>query len=175
MNSKNNKIRAKIIRERFNDKRRIEGPVSAEELQIDDDVHQGGDIYRTKDGDFIDLEFQEKDFDVEELVKYVELAEDIYEKHHRKVSIYIICPDNINVCVREFPIKSEADFTIKLAKIEEHPAEYILKDVKRKIRNMEMLDENDIDELENSPMMYGRKERHDHRIEVFKIMNKIIY
>ena len=175
MNRRYNKISAKIIREKFNDKRKIECPVSAEELQIDKDVHPGGDIFKTEDGDFIDLELQESDFDEEELVKYVELAEDIYEKHHKAVSIYIICPDNIDVRVREFTIKSEAEFTIKLAKVEENPAEDILNHIKSKIMKGEILNEDDIDALENSPMIYKRKERHDHRVEVFKILNRILH
>lgn len=175
MNENDCKLSAKFIRKTFNDERKIKCRVTAEELQIDEDVYPGGDIFKTEDGDFIDLEFQKKDFDEEELVKYVELTEDIYEKHHRHISIYVVCPNDINVCVREFTIKSEADFTIKLAKIDENPAEYILKKVKRKLRNGETLSEDDIDELENSPMLYKRKDRHAHRLEVFKILNRIRY
>ena len=76
-----------------------------------------------------------KDFDENELVKYVEFAENLFEKHHKSVSIYIICPDDINVCVRECEIKSEAFFTIKLAKVNENPARIILSMIKQKIEN----------------------------------------
>ena len=57
MNRRYNKISAKIIREKFNDKRKIECPVSAEELQIDKDVHPGGDIFKTEDGEFVESDY----------------------------------------------------------------------------------------------------------------------
>ena len=57
----------------------------------------------------IDLEFQMTDFDENELVKYVEFAEALYEKHRKHIHIYIICPNNIYVCVKECKIVSEAE------------------------------------------------------------------
>ena len=174
MNRKNNKLKAKFIRETFNDERKIKCPVTAEELRIDEDIYHSGDLFKTENGDFIDLEFQEKDFDEEELVKYVELAEDIYEKHQKNVSIYIICPDDINVCVREITIKSEADFTIKIAKVDKNPAEEYINMIKNKIRDGKMINQEEIDMLEMTPLMYNRKERHAIRVEIFKIMNRLI-
>lgn len=175
MNKKYNKLKTEFIRETFKDKRKIRCGISAKELQIDESIHQGGDIFITEDGEFIDLEFQERDFDEEELANYVELAEDIYDKHHKPVSIYIICPDNIDVCVREFTIKSEADFTIKLAKVEDNRAEDILNRIKCKMRNREMLDEKDLHDLEILPLICKKNEKKYYRVEVFKIMNRILY
>ena len=175
MNGKNNKIRAKVIRETFHDTSKIERPVSAEELNFDENITHDGDIFMTEDGEFIDLELQKKDFDEDELLRYVELAEDIYEKHHKKVSVYVICPDNIDVYVREFDIKSDADFTIKLAKIEENTAEIILNMIKRKIMNREMLDEDDLNALEMLPAICEKEKKHYYRLEVFKIKNRFLY
>lgn len=174
MNGKYFNIRAKVIRETFDDKRRLKCACRADELHLDENIHQEGDIFITEDGEFIDLEFQEKDFDETELLKYVELAEAIYEKHNRKVSIYVICPGNIDVYVREFPIKSHADFTIKLAKIEENSAEVILNMLKRKIMNREILDEDDLKALEMLPEICEKRERHHYMLEVFKIKNRFL-
>ena len=159
MNKKDYEVRTKIIRETFNDSRRINCSVSADELQIDEYVHKGGDIFKTEEGDFIDLEFQMKDFDECELVKYVEFAENLFEKHQKHVSIYIICPDDINVCVKECEIKSEASFTIKLAKVNENPAKIILNMIKQKIKNNEMLDSEDLHALSMLPVICKKEER----------------
>ena len=94
-------IRENVIKETFNDNRKIVSSVDAEELKIDENIHQGGDIFITSDGDFIDLEFQIQDFTEDELVKYVELAEELSEEYGSEVSIYILCPKDINVCVNQ--------------------------------------------------------------------------
>ncbi|MBQ2831059.1 hypothetical protein [Methanobrevibacter sp.] len=144
-------------------------------MQLDENVYQGGDIFKTKDDEFIVLELQMKDFDEDELVKYVEFAESLYEKQHQPVSIYIICPGDINIYVREFEIKSEACFTIKLAKIDEDPAAIILKMIKHKLRNNEVLDEDDYHALEMIPVICEKEKRNYYRREAFKIINRLHY
>ena len=175
MNKKDYEIRTKILQETFNDKRKINCAINVDELQLSENVHQGGDIFKTENGEFIDLEFQMKDFDEDELVKYVEFAEELYEKHQKPISIYIICPDNIKVCVREFEIKSKAPFTIRLAKFNENPANIILNMIKQKIKNKENLDEDDYHALEILHEMCEKEQSNYYRREAFKIINRYFY
>ena len=99
----------KIIKETFKDERSIKCQTPDEVRKLDEGIHPGGDIFTTEDGEFIDFEIQLKDFDEAELVKYIEFAENLYEKHRKRVSVYLLCPKNVDVKVRECPIKSESD------------------------------------------------------------------
>lgn len=175
MNKKDFNIRTKVINETFDDNRKIVSSTNAEELNLDENIHQGGDFFITSDGEFIDLEFQLTDFNEDELVKYVELAEAVYEEHGKEVSIYIICPKDINVCVRECEIKSDAVFTIKLACIQEDPCEIILQGIKAKIKANEMLDGDDLHMLSTLPVRCEKEKRNYYRREYFKIINKLQY
>ena len=140
---------------------------------VDDGIYPGGDIFTTEDGELIDLEFQMTDFDEDELVKYVELAEALYEKNRCPISIYIICPDDVNICMKECEIMSKADFTIKLACINEDPCQIILKAIKHKIKNNEILNGDDIHALSLLQVKCRKEDRNYYRREYFKIINKI--
>jgi hypothetical protein len=116
-----------------------------------------------------------EDFNESELVKYVEFAEALYKKHQKQVSIYLLCPDTVNVLVRECEIKSEAEFTIKLACIQENPAHIILDIIKNKINSGELLDGDDLHALSMLPIMCKEEDRNYFRKEYFKIINKLHY
>lgn len=168
-------IRTKIIKETFQDNRNIICAIPKRELQIDKNIHQGGDFFQTEDMKIIDLEFQFEEFNEDELVKYVELAEDIYEKNHKPVLIYIICPKNINVTVKECEICSDADFTIKLACILQDTCKIILNGIKEKINSEEKLDEEDFEILEKLPKICDKSERSYYLKEYLKIINRYHY
>lgn len=172
MNKKEFNTRTNIIRETFSDSRKIVASVTAEELGINDEIHQEGDFFITSEGKIIDLEFQSEDFTEYELVKYIELAEHLYEKYGKEVSIYIICPKEINVYVKEEEILSEADFTIKLACSQVDSCEVILNAIKNKIRNKEILDEEDWCNLRHLQIMCEKSKRNYYRLEYLKIRNK---
>ena len=161
------------IKETFDDDSHIVSSIDAKELEIDSSIHQGGDIFITSDGKFIDLEFQMEDFDENELVKYVEFAEALYEKHGKQVSIYIICPKDINISVKEFEIKSRADFMIRLASIQEDPCKIVLKVIKDKIKNGETLTGDDLHALSMLHIMCEPKDRKYYLREYFKIVNEL--
>lgn len=169
------KIRTEIIRETFNDTRKIKCITPEKDRKLDDHVHPGGDIFTTEDGEFIDLEFQLVDFTIDELVKYIEFAEELYEKHHKHVSVYLLCPDIVDVLVREGEIKSEADFTIKLACVEQNLAQITLDIIKNKLKRDGFLDSEDLEILEILPIACKRKDRNYFRKECLKIRNKIHY
>ena len=173
MNKEDFKIRAKVIQETFDDTRKIKCPTPEKIRQVDEHIYQGGDLFTTEDGDFIDLEFQMDDFDENELAKYVEFAEALYEKHEKHVSIYILCPKDINVCVRECEIKSRADFIIRLACIGEDPCKIVLKVIKDKLKNGETLNEEDLNALSMLHVMCNPKDRKYYLIEYFRIINEI--
>ncbi len=175
MNRQDYEIRTTIIRETFNDFRKIKYSPSEEDNKLLYENYTGGDIFITENDEIIDLEFQIDDFTADELVKFVEFAEELYDKHGKHISIYIICPNTVNVCVKECEIMSEADFTIKLTCIQGDPAHIILDMIKDKLKNGESLDEDDIVALKMLPVKCNRKDRNYFRKEYFKIMNKIDY
>lgn len=175
MNKKDFDIRTNVIKETFNDNRKIISSVNVDELDIDESIHQGGDIFITVNGEFIDLEFQPVDFSERELNKYVRLAEELYEKSGREVTIYVICPKSINVLVNEHEICSDAEFTIKLACIQEDPCEIILNQIKEKIRAEEMLDFDDLKALAMLQKNCRKEDRHYYEREYAKIINMLYY
>lgn len=175
MNNIEFEFKKKLIKDNFKDERQIKCQAPEHDIQLDEDVHSGGDIFTTEDGEFIDLEFQHVDFDEFELAKYIDFAENLYEKHQKHVSVYILCPKNIKVCVREHKIISDADFTIKLACSQEDHSKMILDMIKRKIRNKEILDSEDRDMVERLPVMCAKEDRYYYRVESLKIINRYFY
>lgn len=173
MNDKEFKMKSEMIREYFDDDRKIKCMPPASILSLDEDVHQGGDIFLTENDEFIDLEFQLEDFDVEELAKYIGFAENLYEKHQKKVSVYLVCSKNVNVTVKEQPIKSDADFNIKLYCSQHDPCRMILDLIKNKIKRNELLTSEDINIVNILPLMCDKKDRHYFRVESLKIINMI--
>ncbi|WP_458404375.1 hypothetical protein [Methanobrevibacter sp.] len=168
-------VRTKVIRETFDDTRPIKCSVNIEELNLAKHIHPEGDIFLTQDCEFIDLEIQTVAFTESELVKYVELAEELYEKSQKEVSIYILCPRDVPVYMNEFDIPSDAKFTIRLACVQNTISENILDLVKNKIRNNEMLTPEDISHLASIPLRCRKEDRNHYREEVFKIINKLHY
>lgn len=175
MNKEDFERKKELIRESFNDNRKIKCPTPDHIRKLDENVHQGGDVFTTEEGEFIDLEFQLEDFDEVELAKYIEFAENLYEKHQKMVSVYILCPRNINVKVRECPIPSEAEFTIKLACSREDPCQIFLDGIKNKMKNNAILTGTEIHNVEMLPVRCNRKDRNYFRVESLKILNKLHY
>ncbi len=173
MNDNEFKMKIEMIKKYFNDNRKIKCMPSADILSLDEDVHQGGDIFLTENDEFIDLEFQLEDFDEVELAKYIGFAENLYEKHQKIVSVYLICSKNVNVTVKEQSIKSESDFTIKLYCSQHDPCKMILNLIKNKISRNERLTSEDIDIIHILPLMCDKKDRNYFRVESLKIINKI--
>lgn len=175
MNQKDFEKQKKIIREKFNEPRKIKCISSKDAAGVDDGICNGGDIFATEDGELIYLDYHLVDFDVVELAKYIELAENLYEKYGKKVNICLICPRTVNVTVRECPIKSDSDFSIKLYCSQDDPCEVILEGIKSKIRNNALLTRRDISELEMLPVICNRKDRNYYRVESLRIINEFYY
>ena len=172
MNNENLNIRSEIIKNAFYDNRNITEEISEEERNLPADIYQGGDLYKTEDGELIDLELQINDFDVDELVKYVELAEELYYAYDAPVSIYILCSKNVRILTKECEIMSEANFTIRLASPQEDIAEYLLEEIKDKLKKEKYLSEKDLNTVKMLPIICDRENRNYFRKEHFKIINK---
>ncbi|WP_432645460.1 hypothetical protein [Methanobrevibacter sp.] len=173
MSSQDFTMKTKIIEETFNDKRKIKCQIPIQNLKLKPHIYQEGSIFITENDEIIDLELQITDFTEDELVKYIELAEALYETNNKQVSIYIICPNTVNICMKECEIKSEADFKIKLASITENPAQIVLDIIKNKIKKGEKLDNKDLFALSMMPVVCKKEERNYFRKEYFKIINTL--
>lgn len=121
-----------LIRKAFKDNRTIIEETPDVVRKIDPKYYQGGSVYITEDGEFIDLEIQNRDYDIEDHVNYIEFAEALYEKHQKKVNVYVYCDPSVKINIKMYSIKSDADFKIKLAQIQEKS---MLKKIKSKIRD----------------------------------------
>lgn len=175
MNNTDFDIKTKLIKETFNDELNIKYDLFEKEPQMIDDFPEEIDIYVTENEKIICLDILLNDFDVEQLTQYIEIAETLYEKQKKSVSIYLLCPPNINVCVKECELRSEAEFSIKLARIEENPCSMILDKIKNKMNNDEILDYEDVNALLMLPVMCEKKDRHYYRKESIRILNEINY
>ena len=172
MNNEKTIQEIEVIKEAFDEKRNIMGYAPKEMIQVSKHCHKGGDIFITEEGELIDLEYQMKDFDERELVKYIELAEELYEINNVAISIYILCPKTINVTAPEIPIKSAAVFNIKLACFEADPVYSMLYYIKEKIDKNIPINEEDYENLLTIPMMGPKKEKNNLRIECFRLLKK---
>ena len=172
MDKENIDYEIRIIKDAFDEKRNIIGYAPEEKIKVNKDCHQGGDIFITDKGELIDLEYQMQDFDEEELAKYVELAEELYEINKVSITIYVLCPRTLKVIAPECTIKSEAEFTIKLACWGENPAYERFFQIKEKIEKNIKLNDDDILALEMIPLRVPKEERKNFRAECFRLMNK---
>lgn len=117
-----------LIRKAFKDNRKIIEKIPDEQRIVDNDCYKGGSVYRTEDGELIDLEIQERDYDIEDHVNYMEFAEALYELHKKKVNVYVYCAPSVNINIKLYDMKSEADFKIKIA-------QYRTNSIKNKIKS----------------------------------------
>ncbi|WP_407413217.1 hypothetical protein [Methanobrevibacter sp.] len=172
MNEENITEKIRIIQEVFDEKRNIIDYAPPEMVEVCNECYPGGDIFITKEGELIDLECQFKDFDEEDLAKYAELAEELYEKNKVPISIYVLCSER--VLVPEIPIKSEAIFNIKLARIEHNPIYDTLFQIKEKVENGMPLDDEDFFGLLTLPIMGSKKDRKKLRVECYRLLRKAL-
>jgi hypothetical protein len=109
-----------LIRKAFKDDREIIEETPNEIRSVDKKFYQGGSVYTTGDGEFIDLEMQERDYDIEDHVNYIEYAEALYEKTRKRVNVYVYCYPSVKINIKLYEIPSEADFKIRLAQIQDN-------------------------------------------------------
>ena len=106
-----------LIKKAFKENRTIVEKTPEEIRKVDSKYYQGGSVYTLSDGEFIDLEIQERDYDIEDHINYIEFAEALYEKTKKKVNVYVYCAPSIKINIQLYEIPSEADFKIRLAQL----------------------------------------------------------
>lgn len=173
MNEYNLDTKKRFIRETFNDVRPMKCITPEKDMTPEKYIPLEGDIFVTEMGEFIYFEFHENDFTADDLVKLVEIAEALYEKNPQKVAIYVVCLGNTQVLVKECEIRSDADFTIRLAKNNAKPVHQILDSIKRKLKYEKCLDSDDVEMLKRLPDMCEKEERSYFLKEYFRIISRI--
>ena len=113
-----NEEEIKLIRKAFREDRKIIERVPDEMRKVDKKFYQGGSVYMTEDGELIDLEIQERDYDIEDHVNYIEFAEALYEKTQKRINVYVYCIPSVKIKIQLYEIPSDADFKIRLAQIQ---------------------------------------------------------
>ena len=113
-----NEEEIKLIRKAFREDRKIIERVPDEMIKVDKKFYQGGSVYMTEDGELIDLEIQERDYDIEDHVNYIEFAEALYEKTQKRINVYVYCIPSVEIKIQLYEIPSDADFKIRLAQIQ---------------------------------------------------------
>lgn len=129
---KMNKDEINLIRRAFKDNRTIIEETPDEIRRLDDKYYQGGSVYTTEDGEFIDLEIQERDYDIEDHVNYIEFAEQLYDKHKKRVNVYVYCVPSVKINIKMYKIQSDANFKIILAQVRKNS---IFEQIKSKLRD----------------------------------------
>lgn len=173
MDKETYEIKTKIIEELFDDKRAIKYCTPEDVRDVGEGIYEGGDVFTTEEEEFIDLELQLTDFDEDELIKYIEFAEALYEKHKKLVSIYIICPKSVEVHVNECTIPSDADFVIKLLRIDMDPCKIALQAIKNKIETSKAIDDEDVFAMSMLAMFCRPEERNYYLKEYLMTMNML--
>lgn len=163
-----------IIKEVFDEKRKIIGFAPQEMTEIKKECYKGGDIFITENGEIIDLEYQLNDFDENELAKYIELAEELYKINNVTISIYILCPDTVKILTPEYTIPSQASFNIKLACFDGSPIYDIIYQIKEKIDKNIRISNEDIHTLFMIPLYCPEKDRKNLRIECLRLLNRAL-
>ncbi len=149
-----------IIRTAFNDKRDM--------FEIEHDLF----LLATQDG-VVKLSMQFEDFDPEALAGIVEECEELYEEFGVTIYNYIVLSPNNKVTVAEQDIASEADFTIKLAMLQEDPIAIAFKMIEEKIRNSQIT-EMDMNVLHILPMMADKENRKEVRAKASELLTRIL-
>ena len=67
-----------LIKKAFKENRTIVEKTPEEIRKVDSKYYHGGSVYTLSDGEFIDLEIQERDYDIEDHINYIEFAEALY-------------------------------------------------------------------------------------------------
>ena len=128
---KMNEENINLIRKAFKDNREIIEETPEETRKVEEGIYPGGYVYTTADDEFIDLEIQMRDYDIEDHVNYIEFAEALYKKHGKKVNVYVYCDPSIKINIKLYEIMSDADFKIRLAQLQKNS---MIKRIKTKIK-----------------------------------------
>lgn len=149
-----------IIRNTFKDKRDM--------FEIEHDLF----LLATQDG-VVKFTMYFGDFNPEALAEIVEECEELYHEFGVTIYNYIVLSPNNKVTVAEQNIASEADFTIKLAMLQEDPIAIAFKMIEEKIKNSQIT-EMDMNVLHILPMMADKENRKEVRAKASELLTRIL-
>ena len=97
--------------------------------QLDNTSH----LFGADDGELIYVDLVLDDFTIDTLLEYVSKAEELYDEYETKVTIYLLCCEDSQIQVKEFPVMSKADFDIKMAKTDLNPVNVTFEVIYKKL------------------------------------------
>lgn len=142
--------------------------VNTEGLKEVTDIYSGCDKLFENETDVVGMKAMLTNFGPEELADTVDLAERLYESFEKPVTLCLAMSYDRKVTVKEMPVKSEADFTIKLAIIDMH--RIAIEKIRENIANG-TADDADRQVLESMPMMVPAWRRKEVRKECFELLS----
>ena len=148
-----------IIRNVFQDSRRM--------IEIEDELFVLAD-----EPGVVKVTLHFGDFTPESLAEITEEAEKLYRRYDNvPVFSYIVLDRYSNVTVAEHEIASEADFTIKVAKVHADPIAMTFEIIEEKIANRQIT-ERDINMLHILPMIANESQRKSVRAKASELLTK---
>lgn len=162
-----------LIENVFGDYREIIGNASDEIQKIARKHKIPAKIYKTKNNEVISFSMIKNDFGNKELDKYQKYGEELYEKSHKKISIYILGSPHVKLKVTK-EIESIAPITINLSVIEYSSAYDTLRHIQSLVENHEKLDNDDLNALKMIPYMGPPEDKRNLRVECLNLWKIII-
>lgn len=142
--------------------------INYDELRENNELFSDCDKLFETDSEIVGMKAMLTDFGPEELADVVDIAERLYEATGKYVFICIAMSHDRKVTVKEMTIKSEADFTIRLAIVDMHriALEKVRENIAKGIQ-----DDADRHVLEMMPMIVPAHMRKEVRKECFELLN----
>ncbi|WP_296888599.1 hypothetical protein [uncultured Methanobrevibacter sp.] len=162
-----------LIETIFGDFREIDGKASDEIQSISKKHKIEADIYKTKNNELISYGLTNEDFGNEELEKYKEYGEELYEKSGKEVCIYILGSPHIKFnATNDFETPAKIKINISLM---EYSSTYeTLRHIKSLVENRQKLDSEDLFALKMIPTMGPPEDKRFLRIECLKLWKTIV-
>ena len=162
-----------LIETIFGDFREIDGKASDEIQSISKKHEIEADIYKTKNNELISYGLTNEDFGNNELKKYKEYGEELYEKSGKEVCIYILGLPHIKFnATNDF--ETPAKIKINISLMEYNSTYETLRHIKSLVENRQKLDSDDLFALKMIPTMGPPEDKRFLRIECLKLCKTIV-
>ena len=144
------------------------------ETEFIEEYHTG-DLFKTQNNEYILLDlYTEKEFGIDALTQYITIAEELNNKYHQKINIYIVSFNDVNVTVSETQIPSKADFTIRFAiNKEADMCRAIYDAILEKYESSIPLTTNDIDALSRLHLISDEEDKQFYLKEYLRIVTEL--
>lgn len=174
MKNENFEEKIEIIKMQFDEPRKIIGKASDDIQKISEKYGIYGDVYETQDYEYIASVIIDENFTYKVLNQMKEYGEELYERNHKPVSIYILGSPHVENMITEHVIESTAEIVIKFSKMEYSDAYEIYWHLKGLVENNIKLNKDDQFALSMIPMMGPPEDKRNLRIECLKIWKEAV-